>query len=685
MASATKLCVFCRCVEPIAQPCAALPTSQAIELIAPLQAHEETLILGLQQQPSTLCQRCAAFDIVRVFKDSNPFDNTEREYQSLEYRRSKGKYEMVFGELASLILSPSYPLCRLIFRIFPREGLGTTDIALKLMPFRSYIQQFGWNTFPTQSRTNPAIFFGVNAESNSIINERSPQPLDGVVLRRGYRAGESIAFAGITRSGNARYLESLVDVSIFSTVLEDCINHHGPACQATVSPELSLTRMIDVIDRKVVPYPEQCDYFALSYVWGGVMPAPNALETNTLPNTIEDAIVVTRKLGRRYLWVDALCIDQAPNPTPIQRAEKEKQLKIMDQIYSSATLTLVAVAGDSSNAGLPGVVRPRTRQVSETIAGHTFFTVPPTATTEINASNWSTRAWTLQEDLLSRRRLFFTSTQVEFGCPKHRVPESLEMTEMVPSWPQEMPVGLKTLDSVLGQWKEKNDGLFVPLFWLLIGIYTERRMTNDEDSINALAGLIAMVEKNVPAAASFPRFLGWMHGFEVGTPKRRAAFPSWSWAGWEGKVTLSDLLQQSKEESDLNFRDLSCDMEIQYLGVKGLQIEVEGWQVSLEIRTEPLSEAVFPGTGKMMGYVKERDFLHNNTIPSGRYECLVVERFAYRKSRDGPVYQLIFMIVLEFDGVGSGVAKRKTLITLTTLPRVDFMCLGPVQKRVVLE
>lgn len=693
MATPTKLCVFCRSVEPISQPCAALPTSKAIELIAPLRAHEEALILGLQQQPSALCQRCAAFDIVRVFKDSNPLDNSKPEYHTLDYRHSSRQYEMDFGELASLVLSPSCPLCRLIFRIFPRVGLGTTDVMLKLVPFRSYVQRGGWNSFPAQLRTNPAIFLGVNSGGTSIISEREPRPLGGEVRRFGYRTGESIALAGTTRSGNARHLDRFVDFSRFSGALEDCIKNHGPTCQVTASPELSLTRMIDVIDRKVVPYPDGCDYFALSYVWGGIMPAADALDGKTLPDTIEDAIAVTCRLGRRYLWVDALCIDQTPNPTPIQRREKEKQLRIMDQIYSSATLTLVAVAGNNSNAGLPGVARPRTHQLRETIAGHTVFTVPPTVGEEIAASTWSTRAWTLQESMLSVRYLFFTSTQVEFACPEHRVPETLEITKTVPSWPQSMPGILKSVELVLSQWKQAPDDLLGSMYWTYIMDYTARRMTNDEDSLNALAGIIAVLEKNVPAAAcvwglplaAFPRFLGWMHLCEGGTPKRRSAFPSWSWAGWEGEVSLNEALQMSREERRMRFRDLTCDMEIQYLGVNGAQIEVEGWRVCLEIRTEPLSEAVLPGTDRMMGYIKERDFIHGNTIPSGGYECLVVERFAYRNSRDGPVYQKVFMIVLEFGGVGSGVARRKTFITLDTLAGVDFVCSGPRKERVVLE
>jgi hypothetical protein len=35
-----------------------------------------------------------------------------------------------------------------------------------------------------------------------------------------------------------------------------------------------------------------------------------AISLNTLPNTFQDAILITRRLGLRYLWIDSLCILQ---------------------------------------------------------------------------------------------------------------------------------------------------------------------------------------------------------------------------------------------------------------------------------------------------------------------------------------------------------------------------------------
>jgi hypothetical protein len=102
---------------------------------------------------------------------------------------------------------------------------------------------------------------------------------------------------------NARPLNSILDLSILKKLLQNCEQKHGDYCRTKKPPELLTARMIDVERREVVPCPPDCDYLALSYVWGGVQPVAGALENRHLPQTIEDAITVTKALGRRYLWV----------------------------------------------------------------------------------------------------------------------------------------------------------------------------------------------------------------------------------------------------------------------------------------------------------------------------------------------------------------------------------------------
>lgn len=66
---------------------------------------------------------------------------------------------------------------------------------------------------------------------------------------------------------------------------------------------------------------------------------------HTLSQTIQDAIHVTRKLGIRYLWVDALCIVQD------DEASKVKEIDQMGKIYSNATLTISAASAAHATDG----------------------------------------------------------------------------------------------------------------------------------------------------------------------------------------------------------------------------------------------------------------------------------------------------------------------------------------------
>ncbi|KAM6523223.1 hypothetical protein FSOLCH5_003842 [Fusarium solani] len=233
--------------------------------------------------------------------------------------------------------------------------------------------------------------------------------------------GEAIALAPTQQTSaeetyTARKINGMIDFDHIRKGLEHCQNHHPEACQAKFDKGLLATRMIDVSTRKVVNCPDQCDYLALSYVWGGVHPQDGALEAGTLPQTIEDAIALTKGLGKQYLWVDALCIDQSLNPTPEQAAEKAKQLGLMHLIYYCATITIFAVAGPRSDYGIPGVSRPRVPSTEEVIDGKTILTVPPQIMAEVKNSVWQSRAWTWQEDALSTRKLFLTETQYQLQC-----------------------------------------------------------------------------------------------------------------------------------------------------------------------------------------------------------------------------------------------------------------------------
>jgi hypothetical protein len=64
-----------------------------------------------------------------------------------------------------------------------------------------------------------------------------------------------------------------------------------------------------------------------------------------LAQTLRDAIDVTRKLGIRYLWVDALCIIQ-DNVT-----DKSREIERMGKVYKNATVTIAAASASRVSEG----------------------------------------------------------------------------------------------------------------------------------------------------------------------------------------------------------------------------------------------------------------------------------------------------------------------------------------------
>ena len=58
---------------------------------------------------------------------------------------------------------------------------------------------------------------------------------------------------------------------------------------------------------------------------------------------MEDAIILVRNLGEKYLWTDLCCIDQ------YDKATNQGQIMQMDKIYASSYLTVVALDGENAN------------------------------------------------------------------------------------------------------------------------------------------------------------------------------------------------------------------------------------------------------------------------------------------------------------------------------------------------
>lgn len=219
--------------------------------------------------------------------------------------------------------------------------------------------------------------------------------------------------------------------------IRDCITGNGHnGCVYDGKPRLP-TRVLDVeslpehMIRLHPTGPDEIeDYAALSYCWGGPQPLTasdsnleeliHGIEVSALPLTLQDAVLVTRRLGFRYLWIDALCIIQD------NYRDKLNEIGKMGKIYRNATITIVA---SYSGAASRGFLTP-SLDLNNTKSCTLPFHVPGseqngtvTICTEANGKRpiqpLSTRGWAYQEAVLSPRLVTFSESEIYCECHRH--------------------------------------------------------------------------------------------------------------------------------------------------------------------------------------------------------------------------------------------------------------------------
>ncbi|KAL7805926.1 heterokaryon incompatibility domain-containing protein [Trichoderma gracile] len=186
--------------------------------------------------------------------------------------------------------------------------------------------------------------------------------------------------------------------------------------------------------------PSDTPYFTLSHKWGNPSSILLTKKTNYLlseditPHLLNSsesavfghAIHITRALGYRYIWIDALCIMQDDG------AEKMEDVMNMDEIYSKCTLTISASEGrtkeglafdrklDRINPCRATVTLPDTKEQIQLCSFSDKYFLRPLE------KPLNKRGWVFQERTLAPRIVHFTNEQVFWEC------HSLAATEVLP-------------------------------------------------------------------------------------------------------------------------------------------------------------------------------------------------------------------------------------------------------------
>lgn len=148
----------------------------------------------------------------------------------------------------------------------------------------------------------------------------------------------------------------------------------------------------------------------------------HSLPLATLPRTFKDAVIITRLLGFRYLWIDSLCILQdSPEDWDLESSR-------MQNVYKNATLAIAATMTSNANAGILGHCMlpkdtyslPLYYDSSATKMRGTLHSrrsnVRPGRSQRLPRGPLTERGWTVQEKVLSTRTIHFGHEEIAWDC-----------------------------------------------------------------------------------------------------------------------------------------------------------------------------------------------------------------------------------------------------------------------------
>jgi hypothetical protein len=140
----------------------------------------------------------------------------------------------------------------------------------------------------------------------------------------------------------------------------------------------------------------------------------NEINEKDLPLNFHNAVVITRKLGIKFLWIDSICIRQEEDNDPGDFAKEESH---MQDIFSFAYCVIAASSTRGMWSGFLRRKKATVVRLSSTNEQRVFITdVVDNFERDVIQSPLNSRAWVLQERALARRTIYFTNNQAYWEC-----------------------------------------------------------------------------------------------------------------------------------------------------------------------------------------------------------------------------------------------------------------------------
>ncbi|KAH9206175.1 heterokaryon incompatibility protein-domain-containing protein, partial [Leptodontidium sp. 2 PMI_412] len=312
--------------------------------------------------------------------------------------------------------------------------------------------------------------------------------------------------------------------------LRECISEHENCNQVNCPTDWVPHRLLDVGSRcpfsdvirlkQTEGWQTPVRYAALSHCWGDIQPLKLVNENlptlvhgillGDLPMTFQDSVRTIRRLGIQYLWIDSLCI--------IQDSKKDWDIEssLMTYVYGGSMLNIAAAASNNCAGGLfqnrlSSYLGPCRFSVASQDGASTLryqLRNPDLWNTEFGSATLNTRAWVVQERMLSPRTLAFTRAQLFWECRHKRACDEFPsgypveyfdkppMTFELPSLHNKLKT--QVLVGPINRILVENLAEQLSLAWhKLVMLYSRQKITFEEDKLVALSWLAILFAQQV--------------------------------------------------------------------------------------------------------------------------------------------------------------------------------------------
>ena len=373
-------------------------------------------------------------------------------------------------------------------------------------------------------------------------------------------------------------LDGTFDPALASTVtngrrwLEECKTVHT---ECRIRNRFVPTRLIDVglpdgsenpklLDTKQsgIGNIVELEYVTLSHCWGQTKHITTETDTlkkheagiafSELNRTFQDAVLVTRALGFRYVWIDSLCIVQD------SASDWQRESSLMGSVYSGGAINIAADAAEDGDQGF----------LSKKTPSYFPYTLPDGnfhGTLLMKASkrkrwvgysgNLRRRAWVLQEYTLSACSIRYNINSIVWECRCGCHYDSEVISEE-----NQFLRETRALKNLPAQWRSVSPSSpaskiseVMALWRKLINEYSKKELTFETDVLSALSGLASLVHTATGDQylagiwrCDLPAALQWVPE-ESDWRSTTYLAPTWSWAACKKSCPIIYLLASAAQ------------------------------------------------------------------------------------------------------------------------------------------